>query len=131
MKTCLAQTEASDFRLLRALTRTMGKSRWRLAADDNIRTQDERPFQSCPLTFAARVATGRDLKSSEFWDAGKLLGMKHDLIADIAAAADEQDFVLATDARARLPAQPCFKARAKIRRILLRAAGLPPEKERP
>ncbi len=116
------QTQASDFRLLRALCRTMGKTEWAAVPHSGggqlIRTwacllgATGHRYPHCPLAFAAKVATGQHLTNGQFCTAGYLLGMKMSLVADIAAAADG-------DLRT--------VERKQVRRILLRAAGLPKE----
>ncbi len=105
------QTQASTFRLLRALCRTMGKTEW-AAVSHNVGGQLIRTmhrYHHCPLAFAAKVATGQHLTNVHFCTAGHLLGMKMSLAADITAAADGD---LRTGER------------KQVRRILLKAAGL-------
>jgi hypothetical protein len=107
----------NTFRQIRALCRTMRKTTWKKAPNiyqrlECIRTLDDH----CPLTFTALVATGKDLELQQFRNAGALLGITSRLSTRIADAADNhlilydhKSFVL------------------KLRRILLKAAGLPPD----
>jgi hypothetical protein len=106
----------NTFRQIRALCRTMRKATWEKGPNVHntlqcIRTPDEH----CPLTFTALVATGKDLELQQFRNAGALLGITARLSTRIADAADknliwgDNTFVL------------------KLRRILLKAAGLPPD----
>ena len=93
--------KASLFRKLRALTRAMRKgTAWRLD-DDRIRHGDQ-----CPLTFVGGYSGGSGMQAAE---AATKLGLKGHA-SEIMGAADHFEHT--------------NRNRNRLRRILLRAAGL-------
>jgi hypothetical protein len=100
----------NTFRQIRALCRTMRKGKWFRHQESYIRTI-VRGETHCPLTFAAWVATGKSTEPAFYEEAGDLLGITRKLSDQVMEAAD-------LDEEWALP---------KLRRILLKAAGLPPD----
>jgi hypothetical protein len=100
-----ALAQASLFRRMWALCRTMRKTRWHFHNNNSIRCGS-----ACPLTFAAYVSGKyHTLHSSHWRSAGKQLGFTVQECGKIVDAADDHPRALVPD---------------RMRRILLRAAGL-------
>ena len=92
----------STFRKLRAFCRTMKKGEWYLNADHELRCAGRlTEYPHCPLSF---VAGTRDY--TDWQRASTKLGFKCKEYAEIIAASDH------------------YRPSIKMRRILLRAAGL-------
>ncbi len=119
-ESCMNSKHPTTFRLLRALVRTMGKTEWEfrrnlygVSRSNFLRQKGEE--DSCPLTFTWRIASGQLYRSRDWQTVGHKLGFNAQLAELIILAADHGEgngFGTAGGTRRR------------IRRILLRAAGL-------
>ncbi len=97
----------NKFRQVRAITRTMRKADWRLIIGGQLRTIDGQ----CPITQVCQAETAQ-LHHPDYWRiAAERLGLPPSLALEIVCAADA---AYRTD----------FHAVRKLRRILLRAAGM-------
>lgn len=94
-------------RILRALLKTMGKTKWRINDIGHLRSV---PDGLCPIAFTARVATGLQLGNGGVTQSGRLIGMKPKLSAELAILADGHTMF--------------DKRRLQLRRLLWKAAGL-------
>jgi len=111
--------QASLFRKMRALCRTMRKTDWEFrydlygtSASTFLRQKDQE--DSCPLTFTWFVASGQFYHSRDWEPVSRKLGFKLHEAEKIIMSADHGN------SKTVMASKTC----KRMRRILLRAAGL-------
>lgn len=108
--------QASLFRKMRSLCRTMRKTEWEFrhhlyGTSKSRYIRQKGAEDSCPLTFTWEMASGQSYFSRDWETVARKLGFNFDIAEDIILAADDHDLITTNHMR-------------QIRRILLRAAGL-------